>query len=401
MYSRAFYKGGVALIIASLLFIGGYALGSGEKLSAAALSPLFSGESAEAPVDVDLDQFWKVWSVLEDRFVDEGAGPESQDKVWGAIKGLTRSYDDPYTVFLTPEEASIFQENISGTFSGVGMEIAIEDGVLTVVAPLKDSPAEKTGIKPGDKILEIGGESTEEMSVDEAVLLIRGKAGTQVSVVIWHPGEKAPAPLTLTRKNISIPTLETKILPGNIFYLRLYSFSANSAELVNKAIEEYRSSKSQALILDLRNNPGGYLEAAVDISSHFLEEGKVIVTEDYGEGNEDKVHRSAGRNTFPENHKIIILVNEGSASASEIVAGALSEHKRATLVGRETFGKGSVQELVPITKDTALKVTIARWLTPQNHSLSKEGIKPDVLIEETDNEADDPDLEKALELINQ
>jgi carboxyl-terminal processing protease len=390
------YRSSLALLTAGLLlgsvFATGYSLGSGEKLSAGSLSPLFAGEHVEMPRDIDLDQFWKVWSVLENK--------APQEKVWGAIKGLTDSYEDPYTVFLTPEEARLFQENISGTFSGVGMEIAIEeDGILTVVAPLKNSPAEKAGIRAGDKIIGIGDAITRGMTVDEAVLLIRGKAGTTVDVTIWREGESRAKQVTLTRANIALPTIDTEMLPGNIFYIRLYSFTENAPALFQQALAEYRANKGNGIILDLRNNPGGYLDGAVEITSHFIEEGKTVVTEDYGDNGEDKVHRSKGYGTVPSTHNVVVLVNEGSASASEIVAGALSEHNRAVLVGRETFGKGSVQELVPITKDTALKVTIARWLTPKRHSLSSGGIEPDIVIEEEATSTYDPDKERATQLI--
>jgi carboxyl-terminal processing protease len=291
--------------------------------------------------------------------------------------------------------------------------------MLTVVAPLKNTPAEKAGIKSGDKILKINDMVTTGMATDQAVKLIRGKQGTIVKLTIGRESAKAPIEITLTRSVIDIPTIDTEIKSGNdtasstanatglqkngVFVIRLYSFSAPSPGLFRDALRKFVESGSTKLILDLRNNPGGYLEAAVDMASWFLPAGKIVVQEDFGVNNGGlNYYRSKGYNIFNDNLKFIILVNEGSASASEILSGALQEYGIAKLVGNTTFGKGSVQELINITPDTSLKVTVARWLTPNGKSISETGITPDYTVKITDKDLiakKDSQMEKAVQLL--
>jgi carboxyl-terminal processing protease len=354
--------------------------------------------AGEAPTDTDFSTFWKAWSILNEKFAGTSTPP--QDQVWGAIKGLTSSFGDPYTVFFPPEEAKIFEDEISGNFEGVGMEVGLKDSSIVVVAPIKDSPAEKAGIKT-------------------AIKIIRGKAGTPVTLTIVRSGEKAPLEIKIVRAVIDIPTIRTKVKDevavagepdkgtglrkDGIFVIELYSFSANSANLFRTAIKEFADSGSNKLVLDLRGNPGGYLEAAVDMASWFLPKGKVVLKEEFGKEKEEHIYRSKGYDIFGDDLEMVILVNGGSASASEILAGALSENGVATLVGTKTFGKGSVQELVKLTPDTSIKVTIARWLTPNGTSISHTGITPKYVVEI--NEKDiiakkDPQMEKAIQLLS-
>ncbi len=352
---------------------------------------------------VDMSGFWKVWDILNEKYVPASTTVTISDeaRVYGAIEGLVESLGDPYTLFLPPTELKTFEEDIKGNFEGVGMEVGMRDEILTVIAPLKNTPAYNAGIKAGDKILAIEGNSTAKMSVDDAIKLIRGKAGTTVKITIFREGEKAERDVTLTRAVINVPAIETELRSDNIFVIRLSSFSALSADQFKKALREFVNSKSNSLILDLRNNPGGYLEAAVDIASWFLPSGKVVVTEDFGGNIEPEIFRSRGYDVFSPNLKLVVLVNQGSASASEILAGALSEHKKAVLVGEKTFGKGSVQELIPVDK-AAVKVTIARWLTPNGNSISLKGIMPDYEVKLTDKDREggkDPQMEKAVEII--
>lgn len=353
---------------------------------------------------VDAEQFqafWKAWSVLDDKYV-EAASTTSEAKVWGAIKGLAASYGDPYTVFFPPVESKMFQEDIAGNFEGVGMEIGIKDGKLMVVTPIKGSPAEKAGVKAGDMIVKIGDKSTQDLPVDQAVKLIRGPANTSITITFLPEGATKTVDRKLTRQVINIPTIETSTKPGGIFVIRLYSFSAQSANSFREALREFVLSGNHKLILDLRGNPGGYLEAAWDMASWFLPAGKIVITEDFGKNGSPKVYRSKGYDIFTGKLQMIILADGGSASASEILAGALQEHGVAKLVGTETFGKGSVQELVGITEKTSLKVTIARWLTPKGHNLSHAGLKPDyeVKVSEKDIAAKkDPQMDKAIELL--
>ncbi len=296
----------------------------------------------------------------------------------------------------------MFQEDISGNFEGVGMEIGIKDGKLTVVTPIKGSPAEKAGVKAGDIILKIGEKTTQDLSVDEAVKSIRGPANTSVVITFLPSGASKTIEKTLIRQIINIPTIETSTKPGGIFVIRLYSFSAQSANSFREALREFVLSGNHKLILDLRGNPGGYLDAAWDMASWFLPAGKTVIIEDFGKNADQKVYKSKGYNIFTNKLKMIILADGGSASASEILAGALQEHGVAKLVGTETFGKGSVQELVGITDKTSLKVTIARWLTPKGHNLSHAGLKPDYEVKFTEKDIaskNDPQMDKAVELL--
>lgn len=355
--------------------------------------------------------FWKVWSILNDRYVSATTSATStQEKIWGAMKGLAASTDDPYTMFFPPVENTAFKEDIAGNFSGVGMEIGIKDGVITVVSPIKNSPAERAGVRSGDKILKINGTSTADFAVEQAVRLIRGPKDTSVTITIYREGLEGTFEKTLVRDIIDIPTIETELKNG-VFVIHFFSFTAQSPVLFRGALREFVNSKTNKLIIDLRGNPGGYLDAAWDIASWFLPAGKIVVTEDFGDKEPANIFRSKGYDIFNSNLKLAILVNNGSASAAEILAGALQEHGVATLVGTKTFGKGSVQELIPITNDTSLKVTIARWLTPKGHNLSHDGLIPDVEVKAeaatttTANTAagkpmKDVQLDKAIEILN-
>jgi carboxyl-terminal processing protease len=352
---------------------------------------------------VSFEPFWKAWNLLNEKYVDPD-GITAEERLWGAISGLTASFEDPYTVFLPPEEKAMFDEDISGNFEGVGMEIGIRDETLTVIAPLKSTPAEAAGILSGDKIIEIDGETTLNMTIDQAVKIIRGERGTAVVLTVAREGREEPLEISITRDVINVPTVNTTLRDDGIFVLELYNFNSPSTDLFRGALQEFIDSSSNKLILDLRNNPGGYLNAAIDVSSWFLPAGKVVVMEDFGRNEGNKQHRSKGYDVFNENLEMVILVNEGTASASEIVAGALSEHGVATLVGTTTFGKGSVQELMPVTKDTSIKITVARWLTPEGNQISEGGLVPDVEVPMTLEDleaARDPQLNRAVEMLLQ
>lgn len=353
---------------------------------------------------VSADQFspfWKAWQVLNEKDINAASTTE-QTRIYGAIQGLASSYGDPYTVFFPPAQSKEFAETISGNFGGVGMEIGIKNGQLLVVAPLKDSPAERAGVKTGDAILTINGTSTSGMSVDQAVNYIRGEAGTTVKISFLPQGATKPVDRTITRANIDIPTIDTKALPNGVFDIALYSFTSQSPELFRNALRQFVLSGDHKLILDLRGNPGGYLDAAWDMASYFLPAGKVVVTEDFGQNGTPQVYRSKGYVGLMKNLDMIVLVDGGSASAAEILSGALRDQGVAQLVGEKTFGKGSVQELVPITDDTSLKVTVARWLTPSGHNLNHDGLDPDVKVDFTDADrtaGKDPQMDKAVQIL--
>lgn len=364
----------------------------------------FSRTSAQASEKVDMTPFWRVWNALEDRYVSASSTQviSDEEKLFAAIAGLASSVEDPYTVFLKPEEKTSFDESITGTFSGVGMEVGFQDDTLTVIAPLKNSPAQRAGVEAGDKIVSIDGVNSIGMQVEEAVKLIRGEKGTEVTIEVVRKNSSEPIEIKITRDTIVVPTIETEER-GDVFVIRLYTFGASATTEFRDALRNFVSSKKKKLILDLRGNPGGYLDAAVDISSWFLPAGKVVVSEDFGSQKESKEFRSKGYNIFGSDLEMVILIDQGSASASEIVAGALKEHGVAQLVGQQSYGKGSVQELIDITSETALKVTIARWLTPNGTSISNGGLTPDVPVEfdvELYKEKGvDSQFEKALELL--
>ncbi|HEY4517650.1 MAG TPA: S41 family peptidase [Candidatus Paceibacterota bacterium] len=398
-----------AALASVLFFAGGFATGvvtTNEGMVPAAVQEILNSPNDAEPAGVNFVPVWRTWNILNEKFVPASTTQPLSDekKVYGLIEGLTASLGDPYTVFFPPEESKAFKDDISGSFEGVGMEIAIKNNLIVVVAPLKGSPALLAGIKAGDTILEIDGKSTQGMSTDAAVKLIRGKGGTVVHFTVGRVGEKIALKIDVTRDTIQIPTIETGQKDG-VFIISLYSFSAPSPQLFREALREFIVSGTPKLVLDLRGNPGGYLEAAVDMASWFLPTGKTIVTEDQGKNGSPVTHRSRGYDIFnPDKLKMAILVDGGSASASEILSGALQEYGIAKLVGERTFGKGSVQELVDITDKASLKVTIARWLTPQGRSISEHGLDPDIVVKRTQEDAaagKDPQLDAAIKLLNQ
>jgi carboxyl-terminal processing protease len=351
--------------------------------------------------DVDLNNFWRAWDILNDKFIYTATTTSNEDKINGAIKGLAESLGDPYTTYLPPKETAEFTSDLSGSLEGIGAVLSMKSNVLTVTSVIKDSPAEKSGVIEGDKITEVDGKSMAGITIDEAVSQIRGKKGTIVNLLILRDSNNKTIELSIKRESVTIPVVETKKYPNGIFLIKLSSFTSNSAELFRSALREFVNSGDTKLVIDLRNNTGGYLDAAVDICSWFLGTGKIIVTEDFGKKEDPKVYRSKGYNLFSNNMKTVILVNENSASASEIFAGAMRDYDKAILVGTKTYGKGSVQELIPLTDDSMLKVTIARWLTPKGTSISHNGIVPDYTVELTQEDIldkKDPQLDKALEI---
>lgn len=362
------------------------------------VTSLYNKEIAK-PAEVDFSSFWKAWNLVEEKYVANG-DLDRQAMVYGAISGMVAALNDPYTVFFPPVEKELFESEIEGKFEGIGAEIGMRKGILTVVSPLTGSPAAAAGLLPGDKIARIGDTITTDLTIDEAVRLIRGEKGTEVILTILRNGEDETRVIKIIRDTIRIPILDMEKQDGGIFIIRLYNFSEQAPLEFRKALQEMARSGSNRLILDLRNNPGGFLEASVDIASWFLESGKVVAREAFGDGTELE-HRSHGYNALAD-IPTVILVNGGSASASEILAGALRDHLQIQLVGTKTFGKGSVQELLNVTDDTSLKVTIARWLTPSGVSLSENGLDPDVVVEMTPEDLEalrDPQMEKALEIL--
>jgi carboxyl-terminal processing protease len=399
----------LALLLASASFFSGLYIGRDTALSMpdgqnASVISFFRREPA-APVEADLTEFWQVWNLMEQKFA-AGSAEEAlsvEARVEGAIDGLVRAYGDPYSAYLPQTEAAFFDEDISGNFSGVGMEVGLRDNLITVIAPLPGTPAEQAGIVAGDYIVAIDGQTTEGMLVDQAVRLIRGQEGTTVNLTIARRGDTAVREVAIVRAQIEIPTVKTETRDG-VFIITLYSFNALAEMKMQEALRDYVRSGNSKLVIDVRGNPGGFLQSAVAIASYFLPTGKVVLRESFGTTEEETIFRSSGRTLksfAPE--EIVVLIDGGSASASEILAGALAYHDVATVVGQSSFGKGSVQELVPLPSGGALKVTVARWLTPGGVSISEGGLTPDIVVERTiaDREASrDPQLDAAIQILN-
>ncbi len=389
----------VVLLVAVFFFLGIF-VGFNNRPEIEKVTGL-SNKEIQIVTEADFSPFWKVWNTINEKYPKTDKITD-QERVYGAISGLVGSLNDPYSVFFSPDEAKSFEDEIAGNFSGIGMEVGIKDKVLTVIAPLKDTPAYRANIKPGDKILKIDKTVTSGLSIEQAIKLIRGEKGTTVTLTIFREGNKDPLEIKIERDIINIPTLDTELRKDGIFVIKLYSFSANSANLFRNAMKEFAQSGTDKLLLDLRGNPGGYLDSAVDMASWFLPAGLTVVTEDYGNDKEPEVFRSRGYNIFNDKLKFVILIDSGSASASEILAGAMQDHGRAKLVGEKSFGKGSVQEAIKVPPDTLLKITVAKWLTPNGNLIAEVGLTPDYEVEITKKDSEDKkdlQLGKAVELL--
>lgn len=387
---RVVLRGMAFALVAGVSFLAGVAV-DGHQSARSLIDhlPLVGNQLDSTPdQSADLSDFWQAWNALEEHYVITHASstlPSTRDRIFGAISGLASAYGDPYTLFFPPEEAKKFQENISGSFAGVGMQIDVKDGKLIVVAPLKGTPAERAGVKAGDYILSINGTSTDGLSVDKAVEEIRGPAGTVVDLSLLRDGHAIQ--VSLTRDTIQVPETDDGLdAKTGVYHIALYEFTSNSAALFNQAFERFKASGSDKLLFDLRGNPGGYLDAAVDIASHFLPRGARVVTEDFGGKEDTVVHTSLGYNDVPRGTRIAVLVDGGSASAAEILAGALQDHNVATVIGSRSFGKGSVQSLFDLDGGS-LKVTVARWVTPNGHWIMGNGITPDISVAFTKDDA--------------
>lgn len=377
-----------SIIFGFVLFSIGFLIGNTEEIGAA---------QTGRP---DMSEFWEVWDLIDQKYPD-GATYTTEERLWGAIEGLVAGSGDPYSSFYPPEESNDFEELIEGTFSGIGAEIDKVNGALTVISPLKESPAEKAGLKAGDRILEIEGQSTAMMSVEDAIDKIRGKKGTEVTLTINPKDTFEFYEVKIKRDTINIPTIKTEVRDGDIFIISLYNFNARSAGEFEREIKVFAKNQNyKNLILDLRGNPGGYLDSAVSIASYFVPKGEVVVSEKYGPENEEKAYRSKGYTDLSgKDFDMVVLVDGGSASASEILAGVLKDYKIATIIGMTTFGKGSVQELIPVSADTSVKLTVAKWYTPNGTSFSEAGLDPDV-VSEYDSKAEiDSQIEAAVEFL--
>lgn len=385
----------ILIVVAS--FILGFFIGQTTVPSVQKIKTVINPDQGK-PATIDFSLFWDTWHLIEEKHVSRQE-LDTQSMLYGAIAGMVKGIEDPYTVFMDPNESQKFLEGMSGEFEGIGAEIGIRDDVLTVIAPLEGTPAKQAGLKSGDKILKIDKTLTVDLSVDEAVMLIRGPKGTDVVLTISRNGLDQTKEIKITRGTIKIPVLKL-VYHDEIAQIKLYEFTQNSALEFAKAAQEILLKDSQGIILDLRNNPGGYLDLAVDIAGWFLPQGQVVAIEDFGNDKSSKYY-SPGPTSFID-MPVVVLINQGSASASEILAGALRDNREIKLVGEKSFGKGSVQELDSLSGGSSLKLTIARWLTPAGRSIQDAGLEPDYVVEITEEDIKanhDPQLNKALELL--
>ncbi len=356
---------------------------------------------------IDFGLFWQVWDKLHESFVDQQK-LDSQKLVYGAISGMVQAAGDPYTTFFEPTTSKKFQEEVSGAFSGVGMEIGMRGSAITVISPIKNSPAIAAGIRAGDIIITIDDTSTEGMDVDEAVSLIRGKKGTTVRLSIARKGAEQLVNFSIVRDTIRVPAVDWVMLPNAIAHLQVYSFNGNLDAEFALAVKEIQTAGARGIILDVRNNPGGLLDSAIYLAGWMLPSDSLVVQEQFSDGHIDQL-RTTG-NARLASTPITVLMNGGSASAAEILAGALHDIRGIELIGEKSFGKGSVQQLESFYNGSSLKVTVAKWLTPNGVSISETGIAPtiEVLMTVEDYEKNgwelgvpgkDPQLDRAVEVM--
>lgn len=348
--------------------------------------------------EVDFSLYWHVYDIIQAKYFDKPVNPK--DLFYGSIKGMVQAIGDPYSAFLDPEETTEFEEELDGTFEGIGIEIAIKKDKLTVVAPIDGTPAAQAGLRAGDWIVKIGDDLTLDMTLDEAVQKIRGPAGSTVKLTISREGDEETQEYDIQRGTIEVKSVTMEMLDNNIAHIEVTQFGNDTAVEFDKIINEILANDAAGIILDLRNNPGGLLNMAVKLASEFIEDG-VIVKEEEADGS--IIELEAEDIARLEDYPVVILVNEGSASASEILAGAMRDNLGTKIVGQTTFGKGSVQDLENLPQGTSLRITVAKWLTPNGDQIDEVGITPDFEVEITDEDYDndsDPQLDKAVQVLD-
>jgi carboxyl-terminal processing protease len=387
------------IIVLAGTFAGGVYFGGRMKAPSGLLA--YSEDASTQPnsqdSSINFNLYWEVWDNLKTQFVDKNKVSD-QELFYGSLKGLAQSTGDPYTVFMDPKEAKEFTDDLAGTFEGIGAEVGMRNDITTIIAPLDGMPAKQAGLRAGDKIYAVDGKSTLGMTVDEVVKKIRGPKGTKVVLTIIS-GKDKPKDITITRSLIVTKSVKSEMRPDGIFLVRVSNFNNDTEGLFNETINTILLKNPKGIILDLRNNPGGYLETAVRMASEWVEEGP-IVAEQFSDNRRNEY--PAKGNARLKNFPTVVLVNGGSASASEILAGALRDYKKATIVGETTFGKGSVQTLSDLSEGAMLKVTVAKWLTPAGDFINEKGLKPNIEVKLTNTDLDknlDPQLDKAIQLL--
>jgi carboxyl-terminal processing protease len=394
----------VALVITLGSFTAGFMVRGSSSQNAAGMAILPSLLSPAASNNAEpkgISLFWEAWDILNKQFY--GKVPADQDRIYGAIRGMVASFGDQNTAFIDPTRAKIIEEDASGSFEGIGAAIqADEAGRLVIAEPYVGKPAARAGIKGGDIIAAIDGLSTEGMNIFEAISHIRGPKGTKVVLTIIRVGEAKALTFEIIREKIEIEVVHSELLKDKIGYVSLSEFSQGASTKIAQAVKDLKGKGATAVILDLRDDPGGLLSESIDVSSLFLKRDLPVVKEKM-KGENEKVYYSRSNEDFSD-LPMVVLVNGGSASASEIVAGALKENGRAILIGEQSFGKGSVQLPHTLSDGSELRVTIAEWLTPQGHQIHKVGITPDIVVERTQQDFEakkDPQLDRAVEYLGQ
>ncbi|HMB26010.1 MAG TPA: S41 family peptidase [Patescibacteria group bacterium] len=388
----------VVLAVLIGLFFGGYVAG---KVTSGKLNLRFNPDmykQTELPEIFESNLIEQIWTILQTDYV-HGDKIKQKELFYGAMKGFVSGVGDPYTVFLDPETSKDFEEQMSGEFEGIGAEIAMRDEVVTIVAPLPGTPADKAGLMPEDKIYKVDEKETVGMSLEEVVKLIRGPKGTEVTLLIVR-GSEPPQEVVITRGLIEVKSVEWEERPDDIVYVEISSFNEDTVPLFRKMINKVDFSTKTGLIMDLRSNPGGLLQAALEIPSYWVEKNQVVLVEKFSE--DKQTQYTAGNSDYFADIPTVVLIDQGSASGSEIVAGALQDYDKATIVGKKSFGKGSVQSLRKLPDGSSIKVTVAEWLTPNGRGINEQGIQPDVEIDYTRENYEndkDPQLEKAIEIL--
>ncbi|MBT7188714.1 MAG: S41 family peptidase [Anaerolineae bacterium] len=405
---RYLFTGLAAGVFLIVVFSGGFAAGYLVKENvpadflSAPTAPTPAPEMTDATPD-ELDTlfapFWESWQIVHDSYVDQPV--DDLELMQGAIRGMLDSLGDQHTSYMDPHEFTQANSSMEGEYDGIGAWVDSTGDYLAIVSPMPGSPAEEAGLKPGDLVLAIDGEDMTGIDGDLVIKKVLGTAGTVVELTIHREGETEPLVFEVTRAHISIPSVEGELLEGNVGYVHIFTFGANTTPELRATLEDLLEQGAEGFVVDFRNNGGGYLTTAIEVASEFLPEDEVVLYEKYGDGRLDTHKADAGG--LATNLPIILLINEGSASASEVVAGAIQDLGRGELVGMTSFGKGSVQNWVPLNNDQgAVRVTIAKWLTPAERTIHEVGLEPDVVVEitEEDFEAErDPQLDKAVELL--
>jgi carboxyl-terminal processing protease len=361
---------------------------------------IINQEEAYKYKQVDFENFFKVWNIIKEDYLYKDDITDTQ-LFYGALAGSVASLNDPYSIFLDPQQAKEFENELEGNFEGIGAEIGLKNDILTVISALPNTPAMKAGLMPKDQILAIDDFDTSYITLDYAISLIRGKSGTIVKLLIKRENEPELLELKIERAQIEVESVTWKILNNNIAYIELNNFNQDTSQKFKKAINNILSYNPKGVILDLRFNPGGYLQTAIDVASYWVEDG-LIVKEDYGDPAKDYEYNAKGKAKLKD-LQTVVLINAGSASASEIVAGALQDYHLATLVGETSFGKGTIQDLSELDDGSIIKLTVARWLTPSGRLIEDNGIDPDIevkLTKEDYNNDQDPQLDKAIDIID-